>query len=268
MTPAVLRERAAQAGFAAAAGLSIVAVALICVFPLRQRRTRPWSEIGLGRTFCWAPPGGPAAAEYGIFPMIVGSLYVTAGRRMAGRRARGAPLRPSTSRVLCQQSAPAALLRPAVELLAGIPSVVYGFFGLVLIVPSGPREPGRPRGNGSCILGRVASCSAIMILPTIITVAKSALDAVPDCTTRARPGPGGHPSSAGGVRHACPPRKSRRAGRGGAGRWPRHRRDDGRDHGGGQPAPHPRQAARRRAHPHRQHRAWRWATPPTCTARP
>ena len=66
------------------------------------------------------------------------------------------------------------ILQPAVELLAGIPSVVYGFFGLVVIVPLVDQLP---RSNGSCIL-TASILLGIMILPTIITVSKSALDAV------------------------------------------------------------------------------------------
>ena len=68
------------------------------------------------------------------------------------------------------------VLQPAVELLAGIPSVVYGFFGLVVIVPLVDRLP---RSNGSCIL-TASILLGIMILPTIIEISESSIRAVPD----------------------------------------------------------------------------------------
>ena len=82
MTPAVLRERAAQAGFAAAAGLSIVAVALICVF-LFANGVPAMVQIGVPE-FLLGTVWRPSSDEFGIFPMIVGSLYVTAGALVAG----------------------------------------------------------------------------------------------------------------------------------------------------------------------------------------
>ena len=104
--------------------------------------------------------------------MIVGSIYVTAGAIVVG----------VPTGLLCAiflsrfaSGRVAAVLKPGVELLAGIPSVVYGFFGLVLIVPF--IRSNMP-GNGLSLVA-AAVLLGIMILPTIITVAQSALDAVP-----------------------------------------------------------------------------------------
>ena len=104
--------------------------------------------------------------------MIVGSLYVTAGAIIVG-----VPTGLLTAVFLSRfaRGRVGAFLRSGVELLAGIPSVVYGFFGLVIIVPFvrllGP-------GTGLSVLA-ASLILGIMILPTIITVAQSALDAVP-----------------------------------------------------------------------------------------
>ena len=125
-----LKETAAKCGFIAAAAISILAVALICVF-LFANGVPAMSKIGvfdflLGET--WKPGND----IYGILPMILGSVYVTAGAILIG-----VPL-GVLSAVFLSRFASARLsklLVPAVELLAGIPSVVYGFFGLVVIVP-------------------------------------------------------------------------------------------------------------------------------------
>lgn len=163
MKTAHLREGIMQAVFTACACISILAVVLICVF-LFANGLPTIGKIGplkflLGTT--WKPGND----IYGILPMIVGSLYITAGAILFG-----VPTGILTALYLSRfASRPAAkILNPAVELLAGIPSVVYGFFGLVVIVP----VLGSSILTASILLG-------IMILPTIITVAKSSLDAVP-----------------------------------------------------------------------------------------
>ena len=170
MTPAVLRERAAQAGFAAAAGLSIVAVALICVF-LFANGVPAMVQIGVPE-FLLGTVWRPSSDEFGIFPMIVGSLYVTAGALVAGVPA-GLLCAVYLSRFASKRTG--ALLRPGIELLAGIPSVVYGFFGIMLIVPLVRENLG---GRGFSLLA-ASLLLGVMILPTVVTVAKNALDAVP-----------------------------------------------------------------------------------------
>ena len=128
------------------------------------------AEIGLG-DFLLGTTWRPSNGLYGIFPMILGSVYVTAGAVLLG-----VPVGIMTAMYMAFFASKRTLrvLQPAVELLAGIPSVVYGFFGLVVIVPLVDQLP---RSNGSCIL-TASILLGIMILPTIITVSKSALDAV------------------------------------------------------------------------------------------
>lgn len=165
-----IKEGIAKALFVSAAGISILAVALICVF-LFANGVPAIAQIGLPE-FLFGTTWRPANDIYGIFPMIVGSIYVTAGAIVVG----------VPTGLLCAiflsrfaNGKIAAVLKPGVELLAGIPSVVYGFFGLVVMVPF--IRTNMP-GNGLSLLA-AAILLGIMILPTIITVAQSALDAVP-----------------------------------------------------------------------------------------
>ena len=151
-------------------GISIAAVALICLF-LLVNGVPAMAKIGLPE-FLFGMTWRPANDLFGIFPMIVGSLYVTAGAIVVG-----VPGGLLTAVYLSRfaRGRVGSFLRSGVELLAGIPSVVYGFFGLVIIVPFvrllGP-------GTGLSVLA-ASLILGIMILPTIITVAQSALDAVP-----------------------------------------------------------------------------------------
>ncbi|BDF18806.1 phosphate transport system permease protein [[Clostridium] scindens] len=133
-------------------------------------------EIGFGK-FLTGQMWRPKNQIFGIFPMIIGSLYVTAGAILFG-----VPVGILTS-VFMAHYCPKKIYRPlkaATELLAGIPSVVYGFFGLVVLVPW-IREMGRGLGfggNGSSIL-TASLLLGMMILPTIIGVTESAIRAVP-----------------------------------------------------------------------------------------
>lgn len=125
----------------------------------------------------------PGNDIYGIFPMIMGSIYVTAGAIVVG-----VPIGILTS-VFMAMYCPKKIYKPlkgATELLAGIPSVVYGFFGLVVLVPF-IREMGRTlkgmgilqsSGDGKSIL-TASLLLGMMILPTIIGVTESAIRAVP-----------------------------------------------------------------------------------------
>jgi len=116
----------------------------------------------------WAPSQG----EYGIFPMIIGTLSVTLGAALIG-----VPVALCVS-IFLTEFAPKrvrTILRPAIQLLAGIPSVVYGFWGLTFIVPTIRTYLGGPGLSilaGSLIL-------AIMILPTIISISEVSLLALP-----------------------------------------------------------------------------------------
>jgi len=116
----------------------------------------------------WLPP-----ALYGILPMIITSLISTTGAVIIG-----VPIAIFTA-IFLAELAPkwlANLVRPAVELLAGIPSVVYGFFGLVIIVPGIEAIFDIPAGN-TLLAGIIVL--AIMILPTIITISETSLRALP-----------------------------------------------------------------------------------------
>lgn len=170
MNRTFLKEGAARVVFALAAALSILAVGLICVF-LFANGVPAMVEIGIP-DFLLGTTWRPTNDIYGIFPMIIGSIYVTAGALIFG-----VPAGLLTAIFLSRFASAkvAAFLKPGVELLAGIPSVVYGFFGLMIIVPfirlNAP-------GNGLSLLA-ASILLGIMILPTVITVAKNALDAVP-----------------------------------------------------------------------------------------
>ena len=125
-----IKEGLARALFVAAAGISLLAVALICVF-LFANGVPAIAQIGLP-DFLFGTTWRPANDVYGIFPMIVGSVYVTAGALLVG-----VPIGLLCAIFLSRfaHAKVAALLKPGVELSAGIPSVVYRFFGLVVIVP-------------------------------------------------------------------------------------------------------------------------------------
>lgn len=161
--------------FFIAACTSVLAVTLICLF-LFANGIPAMKEIGFGK-FLTGQMWRPKNQIFGIFPMIIGSLYVTAGAILFG-----VPVGILTS-VFMAHYCPKKIYRPlkaATELLAGIPSVVYGFFGLVVLVPW-IREMGRGLGfggNGSSIL-TASLLLGMMILPTIIGVTESAIRAVP-----------------------------------------------------------------------------------------
>lgn len=166
-------ERTMKFVFLAAALMSILCVALICIF-LFANGLPAIAEIGplqflLGQT--WRPGND----LYGIFPMIIGSIYVTGGALILG-----VPIALLTAIYLaffCPRQL-YRVVKPAVELLAGIPSVVYGFFGIVVLVPM-VRTISEPfNGRGNSIL-TASILLAIMILPTIIGVVEPALRAVP-----------------------------------------------------------------------------------------
>ena len=164
------REGFAKIIFICAACISILAVALICVF-LFANGVPGMAKIGVW-DFLSGTKWKPGNDIYGILPMILGSVYVTAGALIIGVPA-GLMTALFLSRFAGRRTA--RLMKPAVELLAGIPSVVYGFFGLVVIVPLVRNLFG---GSGSSLLS-ACLLLGMMILPTIITVSESALNAVP-----------------------------------------------------------------------------------------
>ncbi len=168
---AKFRENAMRAVFALTACVSIAAVVLICVF-LFASGIPTMQTVGLGK-FLFGMTWAPGQGLYGIFPMIVASIIVTAGAILFG-----VPLGLLCA-IFLARFCPKRLyrvLKPAAELLAGIPSIVYGFFGLVVLVPMMQTLFG---GSGKGIL-TASLMLGIMILPTIINVSEAALRAVPD----------------------------------------------------------------------------------------
>lgn len=168
-----LKEPLMKGVFFLAALASVLAVALICLF-LFVNGIPAMAEIGifnflLGQN--WAPTDVPA--QYGIFPMILGSIYITAGAVLIG-----VPIGVLTAVYLARFCPKQVyrILKPAVELLAGVPSVVYGFFGLVVLIPLIRNTFG---GDGSSIL-TASILLGVMILPTIVGVSESAIRAVPE----------------------------------------------------------------------------------------
>jgi len=165
------KEKVMQMVFLIAACTSILAVALICVF-LFANGIPAMAEIG-ALDFLLGKKWRPSNDIYGILPMILGSIYVTAGAIIIG-----IPIGILTA-VYLAKFCPKYIyrfLKPAVDLLTGIPSVVYGFFGLVVLVPLVRDTFG---GDGSSIL-TASILLGIMILPTIISVSESAIRAVPE----------------------------------------------------------------------------------------
>lgn len=159
-----LLEKLMGGVFLIAACVSILAVVMICLF-LFANGIPAIRKIGFLK-FLTGEIWRPSNDIYGILPFILGSVYVTAGAIIIG-----VPIGIMTA-VFMARFCPKKLhkiLKPAIDLLAGIPSVVYGFFGLVMIVPF----------TGSSIIAS-SIILAIMILPSVISVSESALRAVPE----------------------------------------------------------------------------------------
>jgi phosphate transport system permease protein len=165
-----LKENCAKVLFILAACISILAVALICIF-LFANGIPGMTKIGVLK-FLTGRVWKPGNNIYGIFPMILGSIYVTAGALVIG-----VPTGIITAVFISKFASIriAKVMKQAVSLLAGIPSVVYGFYGLIVVVPL-IRDifgvSGTSMLSASIILG-------IMILPTIISISEPAFNAVP-----------------------------------------------------------------------------------------
>lgn len=166
-----IKELIAKALFAVAAAISVAAVVVICAF-IFGNGVPAIAQIGF-LDFITGTEWRPSSDVYGIAVMIVGSLYV-----MAGALVVGVPLGLLCALYLAKfgSARVSAVAKSGVQLLAGIPSVVYGFFGLVVLVPF---IRGTFGGTGQSVLC-ASLVLGIMILPTIITLSESALKAVPD----------------------------------------------------------------------------------------
>lgn len=165
------KEKIMHVVFLVSACISIAAVVTICVF-LFANGVPAIAEIGVF-DFIFGKTWKPLEDKFGIFPMIVGSIYVTAGAILIG-----VPIGLFCAVFMAKFCPPKLykILKPAIELMAGIPSIVYGFFGLMVIVPAMQNIFG---GSGKGML-TASVLLGIMILPTIIGVAESAIRAVPE----------------------------------------------------------------------------------------
>lgn len=133
-------------------------------------------EIGLTKFLfgkVWAPTNATTGPQFGILPFLLTSVCGTAGALLLG-----VPVGLMTAIFLAKAAPPrlAAVIRTAVQLLAGIPSVVYGLVGMIVLVPAIRRAFGL--GSGACLLAAILVLT-VMVLPSIINVAETALQAVP-----------------------------------------------------------------------------------------
>ena len=171
MNKSHVKEKVMEVVFMLCACVSILSVALICIF-LFANGIPAMTKIGFF-DFIFGQKWKPSNEVFGIFPMIIGSIYITAGAVIIG-----VPIGILTA-VFLARFCPEKLykiIKPAVDLLAGIPSVVYGFFGLCVIVPFVRNNIG---GDGNSIL-TASILLGFMILPTIINVSESSIRAVPE----------------------------------------------------------------------------------------
>jgi len=165
-----LTEKIIEAIFILCALTAVICVATITIFIFWEGGPAIF-EIGLSN-FIMGTEWEPLADIFGILPMILGSLYAT-----ALAIAFGVPI-GILGAVFLAEIAPVWLqriVRPAVELLAGIPSVIYGFFGLIIIVPMLSDQFG---GAGNSLLAASIILS-VMILPTVISISETSIRAVP-----------------------------------------------------------------------------------------
>ena len=181
-TTSHLKEIVMQGVFTACACISILAVALICIFLFANGLPTIFEISPL--KFLLGTTWKPGNDLYGILPMILGSIYVTAGAIIMG-----VPIGLLTAIYMSRFASPRInkVLLPAVQLLAGIPSVVYGFFGMIVMVPAVQamvksdffKTVLHVKSGKGMSLFTASLLLGIMILPTIITVSKTSLDAVP-----------------------------------------------------------------------------------------
>ena len=166
-----VKETLMKAVFGIAAGVSVLAVVLICVF-LFANGLPAIGKIGVF-DFLFGQTWKPGNNLYGILPMILGSIYVTAGAIIIG-----VPIALLTSVFLawfCPKKI-YGICKSGINLMAGVPSVVYGFFGLVLLVPAIKNLLGLRNGN---TMLTASILLAIMILPTVVGVTEAAVQSIP-----------------------------------------------------------------------------------------
>lgn len=163
-------EKIVEIIFLISACASVISVLVIAGYII-ARGVPAIKTVGFGE-FLLGGRWEPSAEDFGIFPMIVGTLYGTMGAILIGL-----PIGLFTAIYIAEYATPkmAGILRPVINILAGIPSVVYGFFGLIVIVPMIDSAFG---GGGNSLLAVIIILS-VMILPTIISISQTAIKAVP-----------------------------------------------------------------------------------------
>jgi phosphate transport system permease protein len=166
----MFKEKILEKGFFFVAFSAISILALIAFFIFEEGVPLIW-KVGPS-SFLLGERWFPSQGSFGIFPMIVGSFWVTLGALIVG-----VPLGVACAVFLCELTPPSVstVLRPTIQLLAAIPSVIYGFWGLIILVPlirNALGGPGLSVLAGSLVLG-------IMILPTIISISEDSLRALP-----------------------------------------------------------------------------------------
>ena len=166
----MLKEKFLERSFFIIALSSISILGLIAFFIFWEGLPLIW-KVG-AKSFLLGDRWFPSKGDFGIFPMIVGSFGVTLGSLIVG-----VPLGLACAIFLCELTPPlvGTFFRPMIQLLAAIPSVIFGFWGLIILVPLIRNYLGGPGLSvlaGSLVLG-------IMILPTIISISEDALRALP-----------------------------------------------------------------------------------------
>lgn len=163
-------EKIVEKLFLLCACVAVISIITISVFVFVKGGPAIF-KIGVTK-FLFGQKWMPEGEIFGILPMIIGSTYATLGAIIIG-----VPIGVLTA-VFMAEIAPARLvkiIRPAVELLAGIPSVVYGFFGLMTIVPMIDKAFG---GGGNSLLA-VCIILGIMVLPTVVSISETSIRAIP-----------------------------------------------------------------------------------------
>ena len=163
-------EKAVERVLQAIAFSALASLLLIAVFILKEGV--PFILREGFSNFLFSSEWKPDAGKFGIYPMIISSLWVTLGAMVIG-----APFGVAGAIFLSEFCSPGVrrVIKPTVELLAGIPSVVYGFMGVVVLAPL---IRGHLGGPGLCVLAG-AAILGIMILPTVISISTDAITAVP-----------------------------------------------------------------------------------------
>ncbi|SDG30688.1 phosphate ABC transporter membrane protein 1, PhoT family [Methanolobus vulcani] len=168
-----IKEKGIESLLFAAGATAVIALFLLCIFLFREGallfENYPVSSFLTDTK--WLPTA--TKPQYGLLPLLLGSFVVTVGSILFS-----VPLGIASAIYISEIADPkiANVLKPVTEILAGIPSVVYGFFGLVILVPIVQKTLSLPTGQtaltGSIMLG-------IMALPTIISISEDAISSVP-----------------------------------------------------------------------------------------